>query len=203
MTIDYTLSLLGSTPKPFGVVAGNLLTPCMRKSPDFPVSASCRDLQAGSLCSPELRSAAQFAKSRFQFCYHIIADNSRQSCRSRLGERDLYACLACPRLGKGGNLRLFNSSTSTSPFYEILYSFNRRLIGLSPFSGYAYQRLRAGACAYTQGAPRRAVGKIRQPACASSEDRDLATNDLTIRRIHELPGQRRSEWSEHPRRRGE
>src|SRR5439155_24174049 len=98
-----------------------------------------------------------------------------------------------------------NDATDLIP-YEIFYSFNRKLIDLSgptAFAGYAWKRLWPGACAYTQGAPRRAVGKIRQPACSSSKNRDLATNDLGIRRVHQLPGKRRSEWPEHPRRRCE
>jgi len=90
----------------------------------FHLSASCRDIQAGSLCSPEISGSCDGA-SRCQSCYQIIANISRQPQCSELreagqrgvrGSRTKYResrTLHWSAAGRWGNRRRqpFNDST--------------------------------------------------------------------------------------------
>ena len=94
--------------------------------------------------------------------------------------------------------------TNFNPLNEILYRFSRKsvplvltwILSLTSVSGQTLAPIRK----LPLNEP---LEKYNNAAGASSKDRDFAANDLAIRRVHQLPGERRCEWQQYPRRRCE
>ena len=83
---------------------------------------------------------------------------------------------------------------STTNFINVLSA-----IGL----GFTCHGFGTNAGAATQAASERAARKIQHAAGGTSKNRDFAADDLAVRCLHQLSGERRWKWQQHPGRRSE